>query len=100
MWVKNQDVNNLFWDEVDYGVDAKEGKPLEMVADERYRWGSFDELMSNIDEVRSAYATGPSWRLSDWRIRSPLPQLHPTPRGLRRLPQRTTNAEAIGTPAA
>jgi hypothetical protein len=58
MWVKNRDVNNLFWDEVDYGVDAKEGKPLEIVADERYRWGSFDELMSNIDEVRSAYATG------------------------------------------
>jgi len=57
MWVKNQE-DNLFSDEVDYGVDAKKGKPLEIVADERYRWGSFDELMSNIDDVRSAYANG------------------------------------------
>ncbi len=57
MWAKNQD-DSLFWDEVDYGADAKKGKPLEIVADERYRWGSFDELMSNLDEVRSAYATG------------------------------------------
>jgi hypothetical protein len=38
VWVKNQEIANLFSDEVDYGVDAKKGKPLEIVADERYRW--------------------------------------------------------------
>lgn len=58
VWVKNPDIPNLFWDEVDYGVDAKKSKPLEILPDERYRWGSFDELMSHVEDVRSAYATG------------------------------------------
>jgi hypothetical protein len=57
MWAKGQE-GNLFSDEVDYGVDAKKGKPLEIVADDRFRWGSFDEVMSKIDEIRSAYTTG------------------------------------------
>ena len=56
IWVKDQ--KDLFSDEVDYGVDAKKDRPLEIVADDRFRWSSFDEVMTNIDEIRSAYATG------------------------------------------
>ncbi|MEJ0007092.1 MAG: hypothetical protein WDM77_12210 [Steroidobacteraceae bacterium] len=50
--------DSLYSDEVDYGADAKKGKAWAIFADERYRWGSFDALMSDLDNVRTALTTG------------------------------------------
>ena len=57
LWTKSSE-RDLYSEEVDYGVDAKKGKSWAIVADERYRWGSFDELMSNLQDVRAAYTAG------------------------------------------
>jgi hypothetical protein len=57
LWTKSRE-DSLYSDEVDYGVDARKGKSWAIFADERYRWGSFDELMSNMEDVRAAYKTG------------------------------------------
>jgi hypothetical protein len=57
LWAKGS-ADSLFSDEVDYGVDARKGKSWAIFPDERYRWRSFDELMSNMEEVRTAYTTG------------------------------------------
>jgi hypothetical protein len=57
LWTKSRE-DSLYSDEVDYGVDARKGKSWAIFADERYRWSSFDELMSNMEDVRAAYKTG------------------------------------------
>jgi len=57
LWTRSRE-DSLYSDEVDYGVDARKGKSWAIFPDERYRWGSFDELMSNMEAVRAAYTTG------------------------------------------
>jgi hypothetical protein len=57
MWTKWRD-DSLYSDEADYGVDARKGKSWAIFPDPRYHWGSFDELIANMQEVRAAYATG------------------------------------------
>jgi hypothetical protein len=57
LWTKSRE-DSLYSDEVDYGVDARKGKSWAIFPDQRYRWGSFDELMSNMEDVRAAYTTG------------------------------------------
>lgn len=57
LWTKLRE-DSLYSDEVDYGVDARKGKAWAIFPDERYRWGSFEGLMSDIDDVRSAFTTG------------------------------------------
>jgi len=50
--------DNLYDEEIYYGVDARKGKEWAIVPDAKYAYRSFDLVMSNIDDVRSAYATG------------------------------------------
>jgi len=57
LWTKLRE-DSLYSDEVDYGADAKKGKKWAIFADERYRWGTFDELTSDLDEVRTSLTTG------------------------------------------
>jgi hypothetical protein len=57
LWTKLRE-DSLYSDEVDYGADARKGKSWAIFADERYQWGSFDELMSHMEDVRAAYTTG------------------------------------------
>jgi hypothetical protein len=57
LWTKLRE-DPLYSDEVDYGVDARKGKSWAIFPDERYQWGSFDELMSHMEDVRAAYTTG------------------------------------------
>jgi hypothetical protein len=57
LFFKGQD-DNIYNEDIYYGVDAKKGKEWAIVPDAKYAYRSFDLVMSNIDEVRSAYATG------------------------------------------
>jgi hypothetical protein len=57
LFVKGQE-DNLYSEDIYYGVDAKKGKEWAIVPDAKYRYRSFDLVMSSIDELRSAYATG------------------------------------------
>jgi hypothetical protein len=57
LWTKLRE-DSLYSDEVDYGVDARKGKAWAIFPDERYRWGSFEGMMLDIDDVRTAFMTG------------------------------------------
>jgi hypothetical protein len=57
LFVKGQD-NDVYDEDLYYGVDAKKGKEWAIVPDPKFAYPSFDAVMSNIDEVRSAFATG------------------------------------------
>jgi hypothetical protein len=57
LWTKLRE-DSLYSDEVDYGVDARKRKVWAIFPDERYRWGSFEGLMLDIDDVRAAFTTG------------------------------------------
>jgi hypothetical protein len=57
LWIKNHE-DSLYSDVVYYGVDARKGKSWAITPDEKYRWGSFDDLMLHIDDVREAYEAG------------------------------------------
>lgn len=57
LFVKGQD-DNIYNEDIYYGVDARKGKEWAIVPDAKYAYRSFDLVMSNIDELRSAYATG------------------------------------------
>jgi hypothetical protein len=57
LWTKLRE-DSLYSDEVDYGVDARKGKAWAIFPDDRYRWGSFEGLMLDIDDVRTAFTTG------------------------------------------
>ncbi|HMI75620.1 MAG TPA: hypothetical protein VK495_13010 [Steroidobacteraceae bacterium] len=56
LFVKGQD--NIYNEDIYYGVDARKGKEWAIVPDAKYAYRSFELVMSNIDELRSAYATG------------------------------------------
>ena len=57
LFVKGQD-DNIYDEGIYYGVDARKGKEWAIVPDAKYAYRSFDLVMSNTDELRSAYATG------------------------------------------
>jgi hypothetical protein len=59
LFVKGKDDNLYVYDgEIDYAVDARKGKDWAIVPDPRFEYPSFDAVMTNIDDVRSAFATG------------------------------------------
>jgi hypothetical protein len=67
LFVKGQE-DNIYSEDIYYGVDARKGKQWAIVPDAKYAYRSFELVMSNIDELRSAYATGVleiSKRMSD-----------------------------------
>jgi hypothetical protein len=67
LFVKGQE-DNIYSEDIYYGVDARKGKEWAIVPDAKYAYRSFELVMSNIDELRSAYATGVleiSKRMSD-----------------------------------
>jgi hypothetical protein len=67
LFVKGQE-DNIYSEDIYYGVDARKGKQWAIVPDAKYAYRSFELVMSNIDELRSAYATGVfeiSQRMSD-----------------------------------
>jgi hypothetical protein len=43
LWTKSRE-DSLYSDEVDYGVDARKGKSWAIFPDDRFRWGSFDDV--------------------------------------------------------
>lgn len=57
LFIKGQD-DNIYSEDIYYGVDARKGKEWAIVPDAKYAYRSFDLVMSNVDELRSAYATG------------------------------------------
>src|SRR5260370_1251981 len=57
LFVKGQD-DNVYDGDIYYGVDAKKGKDWAIVLDAKFAYPSFEAVMSNVDEVRSAFATG------------------------------------------
>lgn len=50
--------DNIYNEDIYYGVDARKGKEWAIVPDPRFSYRSFDLVMSNIDDVRSAFSTG------------------------------------------
>lgn len=57
LFVKGRE-DDIYDEEIDYGVDAKKGKDWAILPDPKFAYRSFDAVMSNIDDVRSAFATG------------------------------------------
>jgi hypothetical protein len=57
LFVQGQE-DNIYSEEIYYGVDARKGKEWAIVPDAKYAYRSFELVMSNIDEVQTAYATG------------------------------------------
>jgi hypothetical protein len=57
LFVIGQD-DNIYNEDIYYGVDARKGKAWAIVPDPKYAYRSFELVMSNIDELRSAYAAG------------------------------------------
>jgi hypothetical protein len=72
LFVQGQE-DNIYSEDIYYGVDARKGKEWAIVPDAKYAYRSFELVMSNIDEVRSAYAAGVleiSQRMSEQIYRS------------------------------
>jgi hypothetical protein len=57
LWVNGQE-DSLYDDEIYYGVDAKKGKEWAILPDPKFAYRTFDDIMSNLDDIRSALATG------------------------------------------
>ena len=57
LFVKGAD-ENIYDEDIYYGVDAKKGKEWAIVPDAKFAYRSFDLVMTNIDDVRSAFSTG------------------------------------------
>jgi hypothetical protein len=57
LFVKGQE-DNVYDDDLCYGVDAKKGKEWAILPDAKYTYPSFDEVMTRIVEVRSSFADG------------------------------------------
>jgi|SRR5882757_2979600 len=67
LFVKGHE-DNIYSEDIYYGVDARKGKEWAIVPDAKYAYRSFELVMSSIDDLRSAYATGVleiSKRMSD-----------------------------------
>jgi hypothetical protein len=59
LFVKGRD-ESVYENEIDYGVDAKKGKEWAIVPDAKFAYPSFDAVMSNIEDVRTAFEIGAS----------------------------------------
>ena len=59
MWLKGRE-DTLYNEEIYYGVDARKGKAWAIVPDPKYAYPTFDAVMANIENVRTAFATGAS----------------------------------------
>jgi hypothetical protein len=57
LFVKGQD-DNVYDEDICYGVDAKKGKSWAIPPDARFAYPSFDAVMSQADEIRSSFAIG------------------------------------------
>jgi len=57
LFVKGPD-GSVYDGDIYYGVDAKKGKEWAIVPDVKFAYPSFEAVMSNIDDVRSAFAIG------------------------------------------
>lgn len=57
LFVKGQD-DNLYDEDIYYGVDAKKGKNWAILPDTKFSYPSFEEVMSHADEIRSSFAIG------------------------------------------
>jgi hypothetical protein len=57
LFVKGRD-ESVYENEIDYGVDAKKGKEWAIVPDAKFAYPSFDAVMSNIEDVRTAFEIG------------------------------------------
>jgi hypothetical protein len=72
LFVKGQE-DNIYSEDIYYGVDARKGKEWAIVPDPKYAYRSFDAVVSNMKEVRSAFAAGVaeiSLRMSEQIFRS------------------------------
>ena len=57
MFVKDQE-DNVYDEDIYYGVDAKKGKAWAIVPDAKFAYPSFEAVMSNIADVRFAFSMG------------------------------------------
>jgi hypothetical protein len=57
LFVKGQD-DNLYDEDICYGVDAKNGKNWAILPDTKFAYPSFEEVMTHADEIRSSFAIG------------------------------------------
>jgi hypothetical protein len=57
LFIKGRE-DNIYDEDIYYGVDAKKDKEWAIVPDAKYSYRSFDLVMSNIGDVRAAFATG------------------------------------------
>jgi hypothetical protein len=57
LFVRGRD-ESVYENEIYYGVDAKKGKEWAIVPDAKFAYPSFDAVMSNIEDVRSAFESG------------------------------------------
>jgi hypothetical protein len=72
LFVKGAD-DNIYDEDIYYGVDARNGKEWAIVPDAKFAYRSFDLVMTNIDDVRSAFSIGVlqiSQRMSEQIYRS------------------------------
>jgi hypothetical protein len=56
LFVKGGD--DIYQEEVDYGVDAKKGKSWAVQPDARYAYPSYHDVMTHIDEIRTSFDEG------------------------------------------
>jgi hypothetical protein len=57
LFVKGQD-DNLYDEDICYGVDAKKGKNWAILPDPKFSYPSFEAVISHADEIRSSFAIG------------------------------------------
>lgn len=57
LFVRGQE-DNVYDEDLCYGVDAKKGKVWAIQPDAKYAYPSFDAVMARIEEVRSSFADG------------------------------------------
>jgi hypothetical protein len=57
LFVRGED-DNVYDEDLYYGVDAKKGKTWAILPDPKYAYPSFDAVVARIEEVRSSFADG------------------------------------------
>jgi hypothetical protein len=57
LFVRGQE-DNVYDEDLCYGVDAKKGKEWAILPDAKYTYPSFDAVMTRIEEVRASFADG------------------------------------------
>jgi hypothetical protein len=72
LFVKGRE-DNVYSEDIYYGVDARKGKDWAIVPDPKYAYRSFNAVVSNMDEVRASFTIGVTEigeRMSDQIYRS------------------------------